>query len=408
MNRGMHTLRRLAMILVLALGIGTGVGGYGPAEAAAKEDIPPDLAVRSAVLMDMKTGQVLYAKNPDEPHYPASITKILTAIVALEHGRPDDRITASRLATLQDGNRIYLVEGEQHTLRDLLYGLMLNSGNDAAVAIAEHYGGSVEGFAAMMNAKAKEIGATHTHFTNPNGLHDPNHTTTAYDMCLIGRYAMQNPVFRQIVATKTYPWHGQQWDTVLVNINRMLWTYPGATGVKTGFTDQAQQTMVVSAECNNQSLIACLMVIPTQEAMREEASKLLDWGFSHFSTEQLAEAGDVAQTVQLPGRQTAQALLSRSVWYTFPIDDPRQVTRSVELQKPSLPIEKGEFLGRIIYSVDGRTIAEVPLVSDRNVGPPPFQWQWLLGALPGILLLIPMWKLRPGRNKSSIPPLRQP
>ncbi|MBX6394092.1 MAG: D-alanyl-D-alanine carboxypeptidase [Alicyclobacillaceae bacterium] len=380
-----------------------------PAMADGQEDGPPDLAVRSAVLMDMKTGQVLYAKNPDEPHYPASITKILTAILALEHGRLDDRITTSRLATLQEGNRVYLVEGEQHTLEELLYGLMLNSGNDAAVAIAEHYGGSVEGFAAMMNAKAQELGARHSHFTNPNGLHDPNHYTTAYDMCLIGRYAMQNPVFRKIVATKTYPWHGQEWDTVLVNINRMLWTYPGATGVKTGYTDQAQQTMVVTAERDNQSLIACLMMIPGQEAMREEAAKLLDYGFRHFKTEQIATAGQVVQTVELPGHQTAQALVSRSVWYSFANDQERKVTTHIQLQAPPLPIQKGEPLGSIVYSVDGHVIAQVPLVSDRAVERPPSYWPWGIAvAVPAVALSARIWKKRSRRKAAPLTQWRQP
>ncbi|ATY84752.1 hypothetical protein CVV65_07275 [Kyrpidia spormannii] len=396
---------RWMTILALVIWVWSCPRGAVPARAD-QADGPPDLAVRSAVLMDMKTGQVLYAKNPDEPHYPASITKILTAIVALERGRLNDRITTSRLATLQDGNRIYLVEGEEHSLEELLYGMMLNSGNDAAVAIAEHYGGSVADFAAMMNAKAKEIGALHTHFTNPNGLHDPNHVTTAYDMCLIGRYAMQNPIFRQIVATKTYPWHGKEWESELVNINRMLWTYPGATGIKTGYTDQAQQTMVVSATRGNESLIATLMDIPGQEAMREEATKLLDWGFQHFATQRLASAGETAETVQLPGHQTANALLSRSVWYTFAQGTSPQVTRNIELIKPKLPLQKGAILGQAVFSVDGRTIATVPLVSDRAVNPPPWSWWWLLGAVPGILLMIPLWRLRSRQRKPLARPYR--
>ncbi|MDI3327437.1 MAG: D-alanyl-D-alanine carboxypeptidase family protein [Alicyclobacillaceae bacterium] len=386
------------IVLIVFLLLLTGVPP-GPARAQdlGPDEGPPDLAVQSAVLMDMKTGQVLYAKNPDARHYPASITKILTAILALEHGSLDDRITASRLATEQEGNRVYLVEGEVHTLEELLYGLMLNSGNDAAVAIAEHYGGSVAGFAAMMNAKAAEIGAKNSHFVNPNGLHDPDHYTTAYDMCLIGRYAMQNPIFRRIVATKTYPWHGREWDTVLVNINRMLWTYPGATGVKTGYTDQAQQTMVVTAEREGQSFIACLMDIPGQEAMRLEATKLLDYGFRHFRTEQIASAGTAVQTVRLPGNQLAQALLSRSVWYSFASGQIPQVTADVQLAPPPLPIQRGTPIGTVTYSVDGQVIAQVPLVSDRAVEAPPDRWRWLLLTSPAFLLYV-IWRRKRRRR----------
>lgn len=240
----------------------------------------PMITAPSAVLIEAESGRVLFAKNKDAPMYPASITKIMTGIVALEKGRPDEIVTISQRAQAADGTRVYLVKGEQKPLLDLVYAALVNSGNDAAIAIAEHVGGSEAAFAALMNEKAQAIGARHTHFVNASGLHDPQHVTTAYDMALIAQYAMRNPTFREIVQTKRRPWTGQEWQSELVNHNRLLWEYPGATGVKNGFTTKARFTLVASAERNGVSLISVVMGASSSAVLYRETKALLDYGFA--------------------------------------------------------------------------------------------------------------------------------
>ena len=185
---------------------------------------PPSTAARAAVVMEASSRRVLYAKNPHMKLPMASTTKIMTAILAIEMGNLEDVVTVSPKAMGVEGSSIYLAKGERLTLEQLLYGLMLRSGNDAAVAIAEHIGGSVENFVRLMNRKAVQIGARNTNFVNPHGLHDDMHYTTAYDLALISAYAMQNPVFRTIVSTKykKIPWEGRSYDRVLQNKNALL------------------------------------------------------------------------------------------------------------------------------------------------------------------------------------------
>lgn len=271
---------------------------------------PPALTASAAILENLDTGQVLYAKNPLERLYPASITKIMTALLALKYGKPTDRIRTSAYAASQEPNKLYLVPGEVHDLRSMLFGMLIDSGNDAAVAIGEHYGGTVKGFAAMMNAEAASLGARNTHFVNPNGLHNPNHYTCVYDMALIARAAMHYPLFRQIVDTKYYMWRGNEWKSYLSNLNQMLWWYPGADGVKTGYTDQAEQTIVVTAKRGRMHLLAVLMHVNGLQTVQNETGALLDYGFAAFRPGTLVPAGTQAGNLDV-GR-TRIPLLTRS------------------------------------------------------------------------------------------------
>ncbi|MBO8162893.1 MAG: D-alanyl-D-alanine carboxypeptidase [Brevibacillus sp.] len=252
---------------------------------------------QSAILIDGTTGEPLFAKNPHQRLYPASITKIATGIYAIEHGDPDAIVTVSKRARYEEGTRVYLAEGEQVTLRKLEYGLLMNSGNDAATAIAEHLAGSVERFSEKLNEYLREkTGVTETHFTNAHGLHDPDHYTTAADMAKIARYAMANPKFREIVATKQLPWEGKEWQTVVVNHNKMLWRYEGATGIKNGYTDQARHTLVASAKRGETELIAVTMKAASSEQAYGDVTQLLDYGFAHYQTVQVAKAGETFRT----------------------------------------------------------------------------------------------------------------
>ncbi|WP_243643743.1 D-alanyl-D-alanine carboxypeptidase family protein [Tepidibacillus fermentans] len=267
----MIQMKRMIFILIFTLALNIII----PKPARAM-----NLVGESAILVDVTTGEILFEKNMDKPMYPASVTKIMTVILALEKGNLDDIVTVSKNAATQDGTRIYLVEGEKVRLKDLVYGALLNSGNDAAVAIAEHFGGSVESFVEMMNEKAKVLGMKNTHFANPSGLPNPNHVTSAYDMSLLAMYALKNPVFREIASSKTYDakWIGNNVHAFIQNHNRLLWDYPFATGMKTGYTVAARSTIVASANKDGRELIAVVLKSDPR-AFYKDAEQLLDYGY---------------------------------------------------------------------------------------------------------------------------------
>ncbi|RAP26129.1 D-alanyl-D-alanine carboxypeptidase [Brevibacillus laterosporus] len=267
--------------------------GVQPSYAAQPPVLPlEEVQGEGAILIDGSSGTVLFEKNPQQYLFPASITKIATAIYAIENGNVNDMATVSNKARTVEGSRVYLAEGEQVSMRNLLFGLILNSGNDAAIVIAEHMAGSTEAFADKVNAYLKEkVGVKNTHFTNPHGLHDENHYTTAADMAKIAQYAMKNPFLREIAGTKRYNWHQKEWETVLVNHNKMLTTYEGTTGLKNGFTDQARNTLVVTAKRGDTELIAVTMKAPSNVFSYQDVHKMLDFGFAHYETKKIVNAG---------------------------------------------------------------------------------------------------------------------
>ncbi|QHW35377.1 D-alanyl-D-alanine carboxypeptidase [Paenibacillus rhizovicinus] len=278
-------------IVVLLLCI-ISFGAAFPVYAAEEDQGKPILSSDSAILIDAKTGTVLFAHNEEKQQFPASITKIVTGIIAMESDQDlSSLVTTSKEARNEEGTRIYLEEGEQQTLFNLLYGMLMNSGNDAATAIAEFIDGSKAKFAERMNRFVVEkAGATHTHFVNPSGLPDPEQYTTAMDMAKIARYAMQNRLFRTIVGTKTLPWNGQTWKTTLVNHNEMLGNYEGTTGIKNGYTGDSGFTLVTSAKRGDLELIGVLLKSPTKSALYKDMTKLLDYGFQHFDLQQVRAA----------------------------------------------------------------------------------------------------------------------
>lgn len=355
----------LTLALTICLCVTTSISqGY------ASDEIPTGLTAKGAVVIDMKTGQVLFDQNKDAKLYPASITKILTCILALEKGKLTDLVKTSQLAREQEGNRVYLETGEEQPLEMMLYGLMLNSGNDAAVAIAEYLGGSVEYFAKMMNDKAAELGAKNTHFVTPSGLHDENHYTTPYDMALIANYAMKNAKFREIVATEHYSWNGKEWQTELYNLNPMLWNYDGANGVKTGFTDQAMQTMVASAKRGDREVMTVVMGVQDKLTIRKETTALLDYGFDAFANVKIASAGDAPAAFNVHSGEV-KAQLKEDVYLTVPAGQSPQMERKVTLNVPEAPFPQGAKVGTVDFQSNGQTVASAPLFSASDVAPPP-------------------------------------
>lgn len=260
----------------------------------------PHVSCYASVLMEWQTGTLLYNKNAFTRMHPASITKMMTALLALENGRLEDQVTVSAEAASQPGSSMYLKTGEVFTLENLLYGLMLNSGNDAAWAIAEYIGGTAEDFFDMMNERARDIGAINTRFRNPHGLTDPNHYTTAFDLALIARTCLRHPYFKHLVGTKEKDVVDADGETkiALGNTNRLLWVYLGADGVKTGTTESAGQCLVASATRGDTRLLS--VVLDSYDRWSDSA-RLLDYGFSNFRVARLVRAGETLTEAQCEG-----------------------------------------------------------------------------------------------------------
>lgn len=275
----------------------------------------PDIQSEAAILIDAKTGKILFEKNSDKPMYPASLTKVATAIYAIENGNLDDIVTISKNARETEGTRVYLEEGEQVPLKKLIQGLLINSGNDAGVAIAEHLDGSVPAFSESMNEYLKKkIGITNTNFENPHGLYNQNHLTTAQDFAKITQYAIQNKTFKEIFGTKELKWKGETWDTTLFNHHKLMRErpYDGVNGGKTGYVDQSGHTLVTTAKRGKLNLIAVTFKGSSQTAAYADTVNLLDFGFETYQTSSIPKG----KTYEIDKKEF---IAPRNLYYTHPI-----------------------------------------------------------------------------------------
>jgi serine-type D-Ala-D-Ala carboxypeptidase (penicillin-binding protein 5/6) len=318
---------------------------------------------RNAILMEQQSGRVLYEKKAHDTQRIASITKIMTAILAIESGKLDDKVKVSSRAAGTEGSSLYLTAGEKTKLEDLVYGLMLRSGNDAAVAIAEHVGGSLEGFVFLMNQKAAEIGMKSTHFANPHGLDDhEDHFSTAYDMALLTRYAMNNETYRKISGTKVHraPNPNESWDRVWKNKNRLLTElYKYTTGGKTGYTKRAKRTLVTTAAKGDLELIAVTLNGPD------------DWNDHIFMYERGFEQYDLAEILPagtLKGIEDqvykGKVFLDHSFDYPLTTEEEEQVRVQYKLLKPDKDREETEIphvVGKAMVYLDSEIIKEMPI-----------------------------------------------
>ncbi|MBO8126837.1 MAG: D-alanyl-D-alanine carboxypeptidase [Firmicutes bacterium] len=351
----------------------------------------PDLSAYSsiqvtadaAILIDASTGTVLYAKNAHQKRPPASTTKIMTAILALELGDLEEVVKVGRSATGVGGSQIWLEPNEELTLYQLLQGMMLKSGNDAAVAIAQHIAGSVKNFCALMNKRAKELGAFNTVFSNPNGLPEKTkpHYSTAYDLAMMARRGMQIPVFREIVRTKyeQIPWGDHDWQRRLKNTNRLLWYFEGADGVKTGTTRAAGNCLVASATRGGFQLIA--VVLHSNNRWRDAAA-LLEYGFRNFRPFLAYAQGQPVKTVTVRGGTRGQvALVPHSeVSAVVPVSEWNRV--QILLSYPEYleaPFWSGEAAGRVRVVLGDEVLADEPLYTSEPVPRCTF-WSILFGA----------------------------
>lgn len=361
-------------------------------------------SVSAAIIINAGSGQVIYEFQPDQPLPMASITKIMTALLTLEHASLAEPVVVSEKAVRVDGTRIYLESGETQTVENLLYAALLNSANDAAAALGEYLGqGSLEYFALLMNQRAAEIGMPNTHFSNPTGLTEENHFSCARDMANLARTALQNSKFREIVSTKTRPWYGEKHQSNLINLNRLLGTYPGATGVKTGYTRAAKNCLVASAERDGQELIA--VILGSGGDIWTQSAILLDYGFEQFTPATLVNQGQIITSLDLSKKRQVALLASRSLQVSLPRGRDIQPYPQISLtQDIKLPLSAGTPIGQLTYEIEGQPLEPIPLVLAEDIPLESRSWlmkSGLAGAGGAILVLYLLWRLNRQRRVTN-------
>lgn len=323
------------------------------------------LSAKSCILMDASSGRVLYGNNYNIKLPMASTTKIMTAILAIDSNKLNEEVQITKDMIHVEGSSIWLTEGEVFKLEELVYGLMLNSGNDAATAIAYHIAGGIDKFAEMMTKKAIEIGAVNTNFKNPHGLKNPDHYTTAYDLALITRYAYKLPKFKQIVSSKTHkiPYKNNGGMRHLKNHNKLLWNYKNCIGVKTGFTKEAGRCLVSAAERNDLVLISVTLNDPNDWA---DHTALLNYGFENYKLHKYASKGEM--TVQKVGNADIKMTFDQNLELAVK-DDELDKIKMVFVANLGIASKKVEkmVIGRMEIQLDGNTLASSNLtVVEKN------------------------------------------
>lgn len=342
------------------------VASFGPVSGVRAGNVSISTHARAAALIDVESGRLLYSSRGDEPMLIASLTKIMTAIVAIENGDLTSKVKVSKNAFAKEGSSIYLKLGEEMTLENMLYGLMLRSGNDAATAIAEHIGGSEQGFVYMMNAKAEELGLNNSHFANPHGLDAEGHYSSANDLAVLTAYALHNPVFKEIVKTqeKTADNPYEKWDYKWSNKNKMLRLYEGADGVKTGYTKKALRTLVSSATRNGQQLVA--VTLNDGNDWNDHAS-LLNFGFNHYPLKTLIERGE--------GISGYSFVTSKAFAYPLGQGEEARIVTKLILHQPEATAEVQArstsfgLRGVLVLQLGGKEIGRVPVYEPDRLPP---------------------------------------
>jgi D-alanyl-D-alanine carboxypeptidase (penicillin-binding protein 5/6) len=343
----------------------------------------PSVTMKAGVLSD-GDGHVLWARTPDARRSMASITKIMTAVVALENSSLTETVTIPRAAVTVGESSAYLVAGETFTMRDVLTAMLVKSGNDAAVATAMHVGGTEAHFVEMMNQKAAELGLASTHFANPHGLDQPGHYSTADDLAVLARYAMSKPAFRSIVGLKKTTIGRKPHRHVLESTDLLLGNYTGAVGVKTGNTNKAGYSVVSAAQRNGVMLYAVVLGTSSDRQRFRDAQALLDWGFAHYRPQTLATSGTVV----------AEAAVSDFLDVSVPVEISQDVTaavldlngpihRKVTVAPVRAPVKTGDHIGAVTFTQGGHLIAGIPLTAVHAVGAPNILERLWIGVVRG-------------------------
>lgn len=348
----------------------------------------PSIVAETGILIDAKTGTILYNKGMNIQKEPASTTKMITGLLAIEKLPMDRVVTIDSETPFTEGSRIYLIEGEKITVEELLYALFLESANDAAVALAKEMGGTVDEFAAMMNEKAKELGAKNTNFRNPNGLHLEGHVTTAYDLAMIAKGAMQNPTFRKFVSTYKYtiqPTNKQEEPRYMYNTNRLLYDtrtrvsangvlrtakYDGVTGIKTGYTRQAGGCLAAGAERNGTELIAVVMK-STDRGRFGDSIALLDWGFANYHSVKTIDKNTKLGKINVnKGAEKQVSLVAENDGYaTVPIGSTAEsLTKVVKIaEEVDAPVKAGDIVGTVDFFQGDILMNSVNVVAKKGI-----------------------------------------
>ncbi len=340
--------------------------------AFANDEVTID--AQGAILIDYKTGKVLYEKNANEPLAMASTTKIMTAMLAIENGNLDDVVTVSKNATKAPPVKMFLKENEEIKLKDLLYALMLQSSNDAAVAIAEHISGDVDTFCDLMTKKAKELGAKDTVFRTPNGLDKLDHHSTAYDMALIARYALNNEQFVDIINTKEVSFKTNKSSYNITNKNKLLQEFEGANGVKTGYTGKAGHCFVGSATQGDITLISVVLASGWGEKGKAQkwidTKTLLNYGFDNFSYETVLKQEDCTDTLLINKGEKDSLSLYFDKDITLPLSKEEKENVSIKLdyiKTLDAPVKKDEKIGVANVYINNELVAQANILTKESV-----------------------------------------
>ena len=345
--------------------------GIAPVYADSPEE--PEVNALGAVLMDAETGRILWGKNEKQPLAMASTTKIMTAIIALEKGNLNDTVTISKKAAAAPKVHMHLVAGEEIKLEFLLYALMLESFNDSAVAIAEHVAGSTEEFCRLMTDKAGELGALDTVFETPNGLDQGEHHSTAYDLALIARYALENEKFMEIINTPSITVSSNKRSYTLNNKDRLLREYQGANGIKTGFTGKAGHCFVGAAKRDGMQLISVVLGSGWGNKGREQkwtdTKALLNYGFTTFKYKDIITQGNTAESVSIDRSKTPEVKLAYKESLMLPLSDDEAKMIRVEISAPDMimaPVKEGDTLGTARIFIGSTLCKEIPLLAEAS------------------------------------------
>jgi D-alanyl-D-alanine carboxypeptidase (penicillin-binding protein 5/6) len=346
----------------------------GMALADREQENNPQITARAAILINAATGEILYEKNAYDRRYPASTTKIMTLITALEHGNLNDIVTTSKKAADTEGSSLDLITGEKMKLGDMLYGTMMVSGNDATVAVAEHISGSAEAFASIMTQKAHSIGAVNTNFVNPSGLPDVRHYSTARDLAHITAYGYKNPMFAHIVAAQYIvipdrpSKNGKEENQEIKTENKILKFYEGGNGVKTGYTRAAGRCLVAGAKRFNTQLIS---VVLDSKDIWQDSINLLDYGFYEAKPINIIKQGDILKTIRVKGGDKKTLTLAASVDVNVSLSQNEYisafVTRTDTPAEISAPVAAGQRVGVVRVLYGNKEIAVADLVATENI-----------------------------------------
>lgn len=366
-------------LLILLLSTSLAVIPFSMKASAKEAEQPTQLAQKalSAVLIEQDTGTILFDKNSDKKLPPASMTKIMTMLIIMEKIEKGalkltDKVRTSEHAASMGGSQIFLEAGEEMTLHEMIKGIAIASGNDAAVAVAEKIAGTEEAFVEMMNKRAAKLGLKNTHFINPTGLPAQGHYSTAHDMAIMAQELLKHPLITKYTSIyEDYLRQNTDKKFWLVNTNKLVKFYPGVDGLKTGFTVEAKYCLTATAKKNGMRVIAVVMGAPTSKERNEEITKMLDFSFSQYKINSLYKKSDKIDTIKVSkgSKQKVDVIAKDNVSLVTKSDTSlKNVTKEIQLDKSvKAPVKKGEVLGKLVIKKGGKSLTSVPLIAKEAI-----------------------------------------